>query len=334
MGRGEPSSAGLSDYEFRFTVFTPTYNRADTLHRPYESLKEQSFDDFEWVIVDDYSSDDTAEVVEEWIEADETDFPIRFFQGENWYDEPGKPRAHNLAVEKAKGELFLPLDSDDKCIPKALEKFDLHWRSIPKDIRQEFSGVACLCKDQYGEIVGELFPAPVLEISHPEMRHIHRRGGERWGFQRTDLLRRFPFPTPSGERYVPEGVVWSQLGEQFNLRFVNEALRIYWREETDTEAISDLSHPKKHAQGHVLLHRAVLNNELYFRYLRHNPTYFVKSGGNLIRFALFSNQSIILQYQELNKMRAKVFLMLCTPIGVLFFILDRLSITQKLKKTV
>ena len=49
-----------------FTVYTPTYNRAHTLHRCYESLKVQTFRDFEWLIVDDGSTDGTAELVAGW----------------------------------------------------------------------------------------------------------------------------------------------------------------------------------------------------------------------------------------------------------------------------
>jgi len=62
---------------YRFTVFTPTYNRAHTLPRVYESLKHQTFRDFEWLIVDDGSTDNTKELVEVWQK--ENLFPIRYF---------------------------------------------------------------------------------------------------------------------------------------------------------------------------------------------------------------------------------------------------------------
>ena len=87
------------------TVFTPTYNRAHLLPRLYESLVKQTYRDFEWIIVDDGSSDNTAEVINEW----DADFPIRFFRKENG----GKHTSINLGVEKADGELFFIADSDD-----------------------------------------------------------------------------------------------------------------------------------------------------------------------------------------------------------------------------
>lgn len=308
---------------FRFTVFTPAYNRADTLHRPYESLLDQTFDGFEWVIVDDYSTDDTVETVEELIARDEAEFPIRFFEGEEWYDEPGKPRAHNLGVEKARGELFVPLDSDDECVPEALERFDHHWRSIPEDVRDEFSGVTCLCKDQHGDIVGDPFPAPVMDVTSHEMEHVFRRPGERWGFQRTELLREFTFPTLPGERYIPEQVIWSRLADRYTLRFVNEPLRVYWREEEDTEAISDQTHPGKHAAGHVLLHQVILNTELSPRYLRHHPSYFIKSGANLTRFALHAEEPLRSQYTEFDRPSARLFWLLLLPLGIAAYLRDR-----------
>lgn len=80
------------------TVFTPTYNRAHLLPRLYESLVKQTYRDFEWIIVDDGSSDNTAEVVNDW----SADFPIRFFIKENG----GKHTAINLGTKLAKGELF------------------------------------------------------------------------------------------------------------------------------------------------------------------------------------------------------------------------------------
>lgn len=65
---------------YTFTVFTPTFNRAASIHRVYESLKSQTFRDFEWLIVDDGSEDDTADLVRKWIK--EADFPIEYMKTE------------------------------------------------------------------------------------------------------------------------------------------------------------------------------------------------------------------------------------------------------------
>jgi glycosyltransferase involved in cell wall biosynthesis len=85
------------------TVFTPTYNRAHLLHDIYDSLVKQTFTDFEWVVVDDGSKDDTPAVMQRFI--DEGKINIRFFRQQNG----GKHSAVNHGVKEAKGELFLYL---------------------------------------------------------------------------------------------------------------------------------------------------------------------------------------------------------------------------------
>ena len=101
---------GAEPESYTFTVFTPTYNRAATLARVYESLQRQTFTDFEWIIVDDGSTDETAELVQQW--RSESSFPIRYI----WQPNQGKHVAFNRGVELARGELFLPHDSDDESL--------------------------------------------------------------------------------------------------------------------------------------------------------------------------------------------------------------------------
>lgn len=201
----------------RFTVLTATYNRAYSLPRVYESLCAQTFHDFEWVIVDDGSTDGTAELVSSW---KSSFFPIRYF----WKPNAGKHTAINLGVLKANGELTLILDSDDHCLPVALERFDYHWRQIPDPDR--FANLCCLCARPDGSIVGKPYPADCVDVfSFGDQVHFRSGSGERWGINRTDVLREFPYP--EGERYVPEGLVWNRMSRKYAARFVNEALRIY-----------------------------------------------------------------------------------------------------------
>ena len=118
----------------RITVFTPTYNRAYIIENLYRSLQRQTFRDFEWLIVDDGSSDNTEEVIASW-QNEGNDFPIRYFKKENG----GKCRAINYGVDRAEGELFFNVDSDDYLLDDALEKIDRWERELPKD--GKFCGV-------------------------------------------------------------------------------------------------------------------------------------------------------------------------------------------------
>lgn len=204
-----------------FTVFTPTFNRARTLPRVYDSLCAQTFTNFEWLIVDDGSADDTPTLVQGWIDAGR--LAVRYLRQAN----AGKHVAFNRGVREARGELFVPLDSDDSCVPQALERFHHHWKAIPEDGRSGFSGITCLCRDDRGRIVGGPLPADTLDGRPFEVMSRLRRQGEMWGFHRTSVLSAFPFPEVPGERFVPEGLVWNRIGQRYQIRFINEALRGY-----------------------------------------------------------------------------------------------------------
>lgn len=108
-----------------FTVFTPAFDRAHTLYRVYGSLSTQTFQDFEWLVVDNGATDITNELIKKWRR--NAPFSIRYLRQKNI----GKHAAFNRGVQEAQGELFLVLDSDDRCTPGALETFKYHWDCIP-----------------------------------------------------------------------------------------------------------------------------------------------------------------------------------------------------------
>lgn len=205
----------------RFTVFTPTYDRAHTLPRVFHSLSVQTFRDFEWVIVDDGSRDGTRDLVAGW--ARSAPFPIRYLYQAN----AGKAAATNAGVVHAHGELFLIADSDDEFLPQALERFAFHWDAIPAAERDRFTGVTALCCDGAGRPVGDRFPVSPLDSDSLELLYRYRVRGEKWGFHRTDVIRRFPFPSVAGTRHTPEDVVWRAIARRYKTRFVNEVLRVY-----------------------------------------------------------------------------------------------------------
>jgi glycosyltransferase involved in cell wall biosynthesis len=204
-----------------FTVFTATFNRRETLPRVFDSLRQQTSRDFEWLIVDDGSTDGTEDLIGPWRE--EADFPIRYIRQEN----RGKHVAMNRGVRDAAGDLFLPLDSDDACVPEALETLTAHWLAIPHGEREGFSGVCCHCMDANGSLVGERFGEPWFDAYPAQIASSGRVVGEKWGFQRTEVQRRFPFPEYPGEKLAPESLVWDRIGREYKLRYVDIALRIY-----------------------------------------------------------------------------------------------------------
>lgn len=204
-----------------FTIFTATHNRRDLIRRTYASLCTQTFRDFEWLVVDDGSSDGTPELLRHW--GTEAPFPIRCLVQSN----QGKHRSYNRALSEARGELLAVLDDDDSLVPHALERLWFHWNSIPESDRPRYSGVTCLCMDRPGNPIGRPFPDDVLDCRNFEAESRFGATGEKWGFHRTEILRRFPFPEIDGEFYCPEALVWNRIARHYLVRHVNEALRVF-----------------------------------------------------------------------------------------------------------
>ncbi|MFH1033252.1 MAG: glycosyltransferase family 2 protein [Pseudomonadota bacterium] len=296
-----------------FTVFTPAFNRAHTLPRVHESLQAQTFRDFEWLIVDDGSTDGTAELVAAWTEG--SSFPIRYLRQEN----QGKHVAFNQGVAQARGELFLTLDSDDACLPQALARLHQHWRDIPPNRRQEFAGVSARCQAPDGRPLGRPLPAPLMDISALNLRHGHRHQGELWGFTRTNILRAFPYPQPPGARFVPEDLVWSPIAARYLTRFVDECLRVYHTEGADRLTGSGV--PWSHLPGLMLWHQMVLNLEI--PWLGRHPAYFLRSAINYARFALGLGLSLGQQWQGLGNWPARLLWLCGLPAGWILRLRDR-----------
>jgi glycosyltransferase involved in cell wall biosynthesis len=199
------------------SVVTATYNRAHLLGRLYTSLCEQTLRDFEWLVVDDGSTDDTPRLLTEW--RAEGKIALRSIVQPN----RGKHVAMNRAAEAATGAFCAVIDSDDWYRPEALERLLYHWRTIPTDQASGFANVEALREYADGRLIGSRFPRDVLDSDTFEVRYVHGVTGDTLGMYRTDILRRFPFPEDLG-RFVPEGLVWSRIASRYLTRFVNEVL--------------------------------------------------------------------------------------------------------------
>ncbi|HEY9652019.1 MAG TPA: glycosyltransferase family 2 protein [Coleofasciculaceae cyanobacterium] len=300
---------------YTFTVFTPTYNRAYTLPRVYESLKQQTYKDFEWLIVDDGSTDNTSELVEEW--QHKSEFAIHYIYQNN----SGKHNAYNLAAREAKGQFFICLDSDDACVPEALEQFKYHWDSISPDERQNFSGVDCLCQDQNGNVIGSYYPSNPTDANYFEIRYRLKVDGEKWGFQRTEVLREFPFPAIISQKlYVPENIVWSSIAQHYKIRCVNECLRIYYIDST-TDQITQSDWVRKNPVGFNLMCRSLLDKDIdYFRF---DPWFFIRYAINYSRSSFHLKTNIKQQFISLNSGFGKLLWLITIPLGTMLWLKDR-----------
>ena len=200
------------------TVFTPTYNRGYLLPRLFSSLRNQSFKDIEWLIVDDGSTDNTHDVVMAFIE--ENIIPIRYVFKRNG----GKHRAINEGVKHAKGELFFIVDSDDMLPTNALKRVAEVYRQIKED--RSFGGAAGGDAYPSGGIVGSGLATPVIDCNSIDIRSKYHVTGDLSEAFRTDVMREFPFPEIEGEKFCPEVLVWNRIARKYKLRYFNEAIYI------------------------------------------------------------------------------------------------------------
>lgn len=296
----------------RFTVFTPTRNRAPVLHRAYDSLCAQTFRDFEWLVIDNDSTDGTAELIARW-QAEAT-FPIRHLVHEN----RGVSASWNRASVEARGELILFLRSADTAAANALERFDAIWRSIPDDQRAEYSGVSVNCEDETGRLIGTEFPSPVLNSNSSEIRFRYKVKGEKWGFQRVDIMRDHPLLVIDGYLgHVPEAMAWRAIGRRFKTRYVNERLRTYWQDQTGTNSGSRI---QDGALGGLLDAEAVLNDEM--EWFRYDPAQFFRRAAIYSRCSFHVGRSILDQWRHLRNIRARALWLVGLPVGWLKFLVD------------
>jgi glycosyltransferase involved in cell wall biosynthesis len=300
-------------YQYVFTVFTPAYNRPHTLHRVYESLKVQTYRDFEWLIVDDGSTENIRELVEQWQQ--ENLFPIRYIYQENGH----LHIAFNRGVREAQGELFLKIDDDDSFEPQALERFKYHWDTIPLDQKGKFTGVTSLCKDSDGKICGDLFPFNPTDSDSLEIRYRFKvTKGEKWGFHRTEVLRKFPCCEEIIGTLIPASLLWYSIAKEYKTRFVNEALRTYW---TDQPSITRSSqHPRKSAIGTQMNHLATLNEHI--EWFRFDPLSFLRSAVHYSRFSFHLGNNISKQISDITTALGKFLWLIALPVGYLVYLKD------------
>lgn len=203
----------------KITVFTPTYNRAYIIENLYRSLQKQTCTDFEWLVVDDGSGDNTETLFQTW-KAEDNAFPIRYYKKENG----GKCRAINYGLELAEGRLFFNVDSDDYLTEDAIEKI-LRWEEdLPKD--QKFCAVAGNLGTDRG-----VTPNTPLPGDYFDGNAFDRYGiidGERAIAFYTDIHRQYRYPDCPGEKFMTEAVTWNRMAHDgYRIRFYNDIIWIY-----------------------------------------------------------------------------------------------------------
>ena len=289
------------------TVFTPTYNRANSIDRVFSSLKKQSYKNFEWIVIDDGSTDNTKQVVEQYIKDGELD--IRYIFHENH----GKHYAINEAVEMAKGDLFLIADSDDEFLDNSLEVFVDEWSKIPKEKRKRYKGITCRCVDTNGNMIGNKpIPQPYIDMSELDFKYKYGYKGELWGIIRTDIMKEFPFPILVGLRFYPESVVWDKMAEKYLTRYIDTSLRILY---ADQENATTVANKNNRFKENYILWKHYLND--LWRFRKFDRISFLKAIIGVSRDGILSGKNKTEILKEIKNKRVKYLIQLTYLIGFL-----------------
>lgn len=195
------------------SIITPTYNRAHLLDRLYKSLCKQTSMEFEWIVVDDGSTDDTKERLSEFSGGN---LDITTYYKENG----GKHTALNIGVELAKYPYIFIVDSDDmlpeNSISIIIDKINLISR---RDDFDKISGICGLKSFFDGTIVGEGKYHKDMVCNYLDFRYKLKIPGDKAEIFKTHILRSFKFPEFEGEKFCPEALVWNRIAEKYDMFF-------------------------------------------------------------------------------------------------------------------
>ena len=225
-----------------FSIIIPVYNAEKYLNETIDTIKNQSFSNWELIIVDDGSTDNIDDVVLPFVKG--TEIPTLYIKKENG----GVHTARNAAIKKARGKLLINIDSDDELVSNALEKLQNVWESIPDNKKYMYREIVARCKDEKGNEIGGLFPENINELPWEEAvnacEQIH---GEHSGCHVTKVLKENLFPEEEGVTFITEAILWDKLFWKYKSWFINDVVRIYHNDGEDHLSTA-LVHPKKTLQ--------------------------------------------------------------------------------------
>lgn len=278
------------------TIFTPAYNRAHTLHRCYESLKKQSCKDFVWLIIDDGSTDNTADLVKKW-QREDNDFEIKYIYKANG----GMHTAHNTAYENIDTELNVCIDSDDCIADEAVKKIIDFWEEYGSD---KYAGIVGLDADFNNRIIGEKFDDSLKSTT---LSGYYRKGGkgDKKLVYRTDVINKYPpYPVFEGEKYVSLGYKYLLCDQDYELLVLNEIL-------CNVEYQKDGSS--------MNMYKQYLRNPKGFAFMRKVDMLYNKTFKENVKTCIHYVSSSIISHNSkfIKESPKKVLTILAIPLGVL-----------------
>ncbi|WP_166966420.1 glycosyltransferase family 2 protein [Yeosuana marina] len=223
------------------TVFTPTFNRAYCLHQCYESLVQQTNQNFRWLIIDDGSTDNTRDLVESWIHDHKIDIQYHY------QDNQGMHGAHNTAYKLIETPLNVCIDSDDWAPENAIEDILQLWKKI--ELNKDIAGIVGLDADKNGNIIGSQIPDHIKQSTLYDLYHKHHVTGDKKLVYKTDVVKQFPpYPIYNDERFVPLGYLYQLIDQKYSLLTTNAVFCIVEYMQ-DGSSLNILKQYRRHPKG-------------------------------------------------------------------------------------
>lgn len=285
----------------KLTIFTPVFNREKLIRRLYESLLNQEFKDFEWLIVDDGSTDETKKIIEKII--DKKEITVRYFYKENG----GKHSAYNLAIDKANGELFIIIDSDDIVLKSGIKEIIEKWEKLEN--KNELLGISGIDLDSDEKIIGGYYPKNNMQCSHLTIREIYKVKGDKSEIYRTEILKGNYFPIYNDEKFLTEAILFDKLYKNYDTYFMNIPLII---RDYQKNGLSDNSLKLRINSPIGAMNYYKQNKNICLTRIKK-----IKSSINYIRFYLHTKKI------SNEKLEINLFEKLFYPIGYLYYLVDR-----------
>lgn len=294
------------------TVLTPTYNRSHTLPRLAESLRAQGYADYEWLVVDDGSTDDTEACLEGL--AREGSLPLRVIRMENG----GKHRAVNRAVPEVRGAWTFIVDSDDILPEGALARIARLAGECEGD--GALCGIMGLKGDFEGHVVGGLLPEGTGPIDTASLTFTWKIRGDKAEVFRTEVLARYPFPEIEGEKFITECSAWYRMARDgLRFRLSNELLYLCEYRDDGLSARS-LELRIRNPEGTLLFYSEELNLEFpWWKLLR--------EAANLVRFSVHAGRL----HQTISGLspRGRFLAVVSMPLGLLAAARDAVQLRRR-----
>lgn len=294
----------------KITIVTPTYNRAHTLTRVYESLKYQTFKDFKWLIMDDGSIDNTKALVADFQKEDIID--IEYF----WNPNAKKFFTVFEGIKKVNSEYFTILDSDDAYIEKGLE---IMYNTINQINRDKYISATFNSQFPDGTLVGSLFPEN-FDGSILEMRYKHQVKGDKHTIFLTEkyqtYLNKFNYHLFKN-KYAPQKIFFNIYdGNGEKSKFVNENIRIYYQDDNDVASMSNDRVKPSSYFGLMEGHLSFLNN--YGKQLFAYPKALIRNIVGYHQFSILLGRSTTTTIDSIRPLLIKTLATFIYPLSYLY----------------